>query len=271
MPRPAPNAMDGLSLEHVDWLERQNDRAPNTIVSRTRVLRSVGNPGTATREEIEAWWESRAHLATGTRAVDLSHLRDFYRWCQMYDHRADDPSIRIRPPRVTNAVHRKISNEAVRSLLAKLPPDLARATMLGAFAGLRVSESAALDWADVDTGEDLLIVRESKGGKSRIVPVSPELIRLLGTDGTEGSVVTANPEPYTAEQLQRRLNRAMRAAGVDFTSHDLRHRWGIAAYRSSNDLLAVAEMMGHSSINTTRIYASADSEAKRRIASAVML
>jgi hypothetical protein len=53
----------------------------------------------------------------------------------------------------------------------------------------------------------------------------------------------------------------MRAAGVDFTSHDLRHRWGIAAYRSSNDLLAVAEMMGHSAASTRpRSTRSADSE-----------
>ena len=72
----ALKAMDDLSSQHVDWLQRQNDRAPNTVESRRRVLRSVGNPGTATREEIEAWWESRAHLATGTRAVDPSHLRD---------------------------------------------------------------------------------------------------------------------------------------------------------------------------------------------------
>lgn len=263
--------MDDLSRAHVDWLERQNDRAANTLASRSRVLRSVGNAGTATREDLEAWWESRAHLATGTRAVDLSHLRDFYRWCQMYDHRADDPSIRLRPPRVTNAVHRKIANESVRDLLASIPADLARAVMLGAFAGLRVSESAALDWADVDTADDLLVVRESKGGKSRIVPVSPELITRLSVAGSTGNVVTAGAPPYTAARLQQRLNRAMRKAGVDFTSHDLRHRWGIAAYRSSNDLLAVAEMMGHSSINTTRIYASADSEAKRKIAAAVML
>lgn len=261
--------MDDLSKQHLDWLERQNDRAQNTLASRTRVLKSVGNAGTATREELEAWWESRAHLATGTRAVDLSHLRDFYRWAQMYDHRTDDPSIRIRPPRVENAVHRKIRNEDVRDLIDSLDDDLKRAVLLGAFAGLRVSESAALDWADVDTGDDIITVRRSKGGKSRQVPVSPDLIRLIGPE-VRGNVVTAGGTPYSADRLQRRLNRAMRAAGCDFTTHDLRHRWGIAAYRSSRDLLAVAEMMGHSSINTTKIYASADSDVKRKIASAVM-
>lgn len=263
--------MDDLSTEHIAWLERQNDRSKNTLAGRARVLRSLNNAGTATREDVEAWWESRAHLATGTRAVDLSHLRDFYRWCQMYDHRTDDPSIRIRAPRVENAVHTKVSTEELVDLIDALPEDLARAVRLGALAGFRVSESAALDWSDVDTADDVLIVRRSKGGKSRAVPVSPDLIRLIGPPLPRGNVVTNGGDPYSAAQLQRRLNRAMRGHGCDFTSHDLRHRWGIAAYRVSHDLLAVGEMMGHSSVNTTKIYAQADSEMKRKIASAVML
>lgn len=263
--------MDSLSTEHIDWLDRQNDRSKNTLAGRSRVLRSLPDAGTASREDVERWWEERAHLATGTRAVDLSHLRDFYRWCQMYDHRTDDPTVRIRAPRVENAVHIKVSTEELVNLLAALPDDLARAVRLGALAGFRVSESAALDWIDVDTADDVLVVRRSKGGKSRAVPVSPDLIRQIGPALSSGNVVTHGGPPYTAAQLQRRLNRAMRAHGCEFTSHDLRHRWGIAAYRVSHDLLAVGEMMGHSSVNTTKVYAQADSEMKRKIASGVML
>lgn len=236
------------------------------------MLRSVGTAGTISREDLEAWWEGRAMgLASGTRAVDLSHLREFYKWCALFDRRYDDPSVRIRAPKVENAVHMKISNEDVTSLVSKLPRDLARAVMLGAFAGLRVAESAALDWANIDTGEDVILIRGSKGTKARSVPVSPDLIRRLGIDGTIGNVVNAGASASTSDALQQRLNRAMRAAGVHYTSHDLRHRWGMTAYRASHDLLAVAEMMGHASVNTTRIYAAAADEAKRKIASAVML
>lgn len=262
--------MDDLSTEHVEWMKRQNTRSPNTIASRTRVLRSVGNAATATRDDLQAWWEARAHLAPGTRAVDLAHLRAFYKWAIVRDHRADDPTVLLEAPRADNALHRKIPNEDIGRLIQALPADLARAVMLGAFAGLRVSESAALDWADVDTADDVLLVRRSKGGKSRAVEVSPELIHRLSKDGTAGNVVAAGGTPYDAAQLQRKLNRAMRWQGCDFTSHDLRHRWGITAYRVNSDLLAVAEMMGHSSVNTTKIYAQAASESKRRIASAVM-
>lgn len=265
--------MDDLSEQHLAWMESLNDRAPNTIASRRRVLRSVGNAGTATRDELEEWWHSRAGLADGTRVVDLSHLKEFYRWCQAYDKRVDDPSVRLRAPRpeIDEYGESKVSDEQINDLAGQLPPDLARAVFLGAGAGLRVAESAVLDWADVNTSTDMIRVVRSKGKRTRYVPVSPELIRLIGAgQGRVGNVLTAGGTPYTPAQLQRRLNRAMRAAGAEFTSHDLRHRFGITAYRSLPDLLAVGEMMGHASTNTTKKYASASSEAKRRIAAAVM-
>ena len=262
--------MDTLSHEHVDWLRRQHDRSPKTISSRIRVLHSVGNAGTATREQIEVWWESRADLATGTRAVDLSHLRGFYDWCQIFERRDDNPSIRIRAPKVKNRIPKKATSHDVAALLdSDLPLDLRRGFLLGCYAGLRVAEAAALDWSDLDGDDNTLTVREGKGGKSRVVDVSPMLIDWLGGEG-KGNVVTGGESAYTAAQLQRRLNRAIKALGLNITTHALRHRWGRAAYQSSGDLLAVAEMMGHASINTTKIYAEASSDVKRKIASAVM-
>lgn len=266
--------MDKLSEQHLRWLDSQNDRAQNTLASRRRVLRSLPNATTATRDELDTWWTSRAHLAPGTRVVDLSHIREFYKWCAMYEHRMDDPSIRLRAPRLQDAVYddQKVSNEQIQELADTLDADLRRAVLLGAFAGLRVSESARLDWSEVNSSTDAITVTKSKGGKTRVVHVSPDLIRLIGQGADErtGNVVAAGGKPYTPAQIQRKLNRAMNAAGAEFTSHDLRHRFGIAAYRASQDILAVGEMMGHSNVNTTKLYASADSEVKRKIAAAVM-
>lgn len=262
--------MDDLSKQHLDWLTRQNDRSPQTIKSRERVLRAVGTAGTITREDLEAWFESRAHLSTGTRAVDRSHLRGFYDWCQAYDHRTDNPMARVRGVRVNNRIPKKASKAQMETLLSSdLPPDLRRAFLLGGYAGLRVAESAALSWADVDDDTCTITVREGKGGKSRVIDVSPLLIDWLGDKG-KGNVVTGKRTAYPADVLQRKLNRAIKRAGVDITTHSLRHRWGMVAYQSTGDLLAVAEMMGHSDVNTTQKYAQASSDVKKKIASAVM-
>lgn len=265
--------MDELSEAHMAWFVAQNDRAANTHTSRRRVLKSVGNAGTATREDLQAWWERRAHLSPGTRVVDLSQLREFYRWCIIHYHRDSDPSIILRAPRTENVIYdEKISDDQIIELTRKLPDDLRRAVILGAGAGFRVAESAKLDWADVNSSEDSLKVVRSKGNKSRLVMVSPDLIHQLAEGQSErrGNVLTAGGTPYTGAQLQRKLNRAMLAAGAEFTSHDLRHRYGITTYRLSGDILAVGEQMGHASVNTTKLYASADSAVKRKMAAAVM-
>jgi hypothetical protein len=136
---------------------------------------------------------------------------------------------------------------------------------LGAYAGLRVSEAAALDWPDVDVEAKRARIL-GKGQKTRLVALSPLLIDQLLPD-TGGNVVAgAEHKPYSAAQLQRRVNRAIKAAGVDATFHQLRHRYGTIAYQATGDLLAVGRQMGHASPVTTAVYAAASDEVADQIA-----
>ena len=59
--------MDDLSRAHLDHMDAERE-PPNTIASRRRVLASLGNAGTASREEVEAWWATRRDKAPGTRS-----------------------------------------------------------------------------------------------------------------------------------------------------------------------------------------------------------
>lgn len=260
--------MDALSRAWLDHCEAERV-PPNTIAARARTLRSVGNAGTATREDIEAWWRSRADRSVATRSADLSNLRAFYRWAARWEHRDDDPTTRIDAPSVPAGLPRPMSRADLHTLLAALPDDLRRAVCLGAYAGLRVSEAAALDWADVDTETRRIRVEHSKGGKSRLVSISPVLLDHLLPD-VGGNVVTAGGDPYSPATLQRKVNRAIRAAGVDATFHQLRHRYGTIAYQATGDLLAVGRMMGHSSPVTTAVYAQANDDVAAKIAAAVV-
>lgn len=259
--------MDDLSRTYVEWCAADR-QPPNTVASRARVLRSVGTAGTATREEIEAWWATRRDLSPGTRANDLANLRSFYKWAQRWEHRADDPTLRIDAPHVANGIPRPMSRHDLHKLLAALPDDLRRAVALGAYAGLRVSEAAALHWANVDIETRQLRVIDSKGGKNRVVPLGPILTDHLLPD-TGGNVVTAGGSAFTAATLQRKANRAIRANGIDATFHQLRHRYGTIAYQATGDLVAVGRAMGHSSVVTTQIYAAANDDVAAKIAAAV--
>lgn len=259
---------DSLAAAHLAYLDAE--RVPiNTAKGRRRVLEAIENPGTATREQVEEWWRGRADLAPATRANDLAHLRSFYRWCRRWEHRDDDPTLRIDAPKVANGVARAMNRADLHKLLSTLPDDLRRAVCLGAYGGLRVSEAAALDWSNVNTETRRVYVMDSKGSKSRVVKVSVVLLDQLLPD-TGGNVVSAGDQPHTAASLQRRVNRAIQSAGVKATFHQLRHRYGVLAYQATGDLLAVGKQMGHSSPVTTAIYAEASTEMADRIADAVV-
>lgn len=240
------------------WLDhlRARDLSPATIATYRQTLRSVPHPETATADDIDAWWASRSHLAATSRVAALSAVKSFYLWCRRHDHRAptDDPTYRIEPPRVPKGLPRPISRADLLRLLDALPPDLRRAVCLGAWAGMRVAEVAILDWADVDRETSRIRVT-GKGRKIRLVGLSPLLLDSLLPD-TGGNVVTAGGITYEAATLSRRVNRAMRAAGVDSTFHALRHRFGTLGLATTGNLLAVGRAMGHSDPSSTAIYAA---------------
>ena len=130
MSKPVP-ITDPLALT---WIEHQKREhvPPNTVLRRTATLRSIGNAGTATREDIEAWWATRRDLSPATRSNDLANLRAFYKWCRRWEHRDDDPTARLDAPKVDKGLPRPLSRADLHRLLAVLPDDLRRAAALGA-------------------------------------------------------------------------------------------------------------------------------------------
>jgi integrase len=263
--------LDPLASEFIAWCHRENI-PENTIRRRASVLRSLGCPGTASREEVEAWWAATAGLAASSRANALSCLRTFYEWCQIWEKRADDPTVRIRPPKTPKGVPRPVTRRQLEQLLASLEKrgrlDLLRAVYLGAYAGLRVSEAARLQWTDVDLDRRRARVT-GKGNKTRTVALSAALVDRLLPD-TGGNVVTGQADGLDPDVLRQRANRALRRAGIPCTFHQLRHYYGTTGYRATRDLIALGKQMGHASTSTTAGYADAEDEVADAIAEAVV-
>lgn len=257
-----------LVEQWLGWLTHERGRSPNTVATYARTLRTLRHDlENATREEIEEWWRSRAGYAPTTRANELSAVREFFRWCQRFEHRNDDPTARLDPPRLPRNVHRYVGREDLAHLLRELPTDLGRAVALGAYAGMRIAEVAVLDWSDVDREMSRIIIR-GKGAKERHVGLAPLLLDRLLPD-TGGNVVTAGQRPYTVTALRVRVNRAIRDAGVDGTFHKLRHRYGTMAVAAGIPLTSVARAMGHASPTTTALYVGASDSDLDLIAEAV--
>jgi integrase len=272
--RPATPLTDPISSAYIAWCIAERVPA-NTVRRRRTVLRSVGNAGVATRDEIEQWWASRRHLKATSRANDLAVLRSFYTWCAVWEHRDDNPTVRLRPPRQSSGAPKPTTRaelDAILEHVGAMPPDtggpLRRAVLLGAWAGLRREEAARLRWTDIDSDTRRALVT-GKGGKTRSVTFSAKLLAEIGPD-TGGNVVTGKMTAWSPDTLGRKVNGAIAAAGVDGTFHKLRHRYGSVAYQRTKDPKALAEQMGHASVSTTMtFYAAAADDAAQLIADAV--
>lgn len=250
------------------WAERDRRRSPNTLRRYAAVLGQLDDPARATREQIEAWWATRTHLSEATRSNELACLRSFYKWATRFDVRPDDPTRRLDAPRIPNHVPRPVGGSDLKRLLATAPDDLRRAFALGAYAGCRVGEAAALDWSDIDQEARRIYVR-GKGREERAIGLSPVLLDKLLPE-TGGNVVTAGGTPYSADTLQRKANRFIARSDVGHTFHDLRKRGATLAIAKTGDIYAVAQAFGWASIETASSYAAVSEETLDKIAAAMV-
>lgn len=263
--------MDNHIEDFIQWAERDRLRSPATLARYRAVLSQIPDPLNATIEDIEGWWAGRYDKSPATRQNELACLRSFYKWATRFDHRADDPTRRLDPPKVDNAFPRPIGRSDLKRALdacdERNVPELRRAIALGAYGGLRVSEAASLDWEHIDLDRRFLRVR-GKGRKERLAGLSPVLLDELLPELRAGNVVTAGGRVYTADALQRRVNRHLSALGIDATFHKLRARYVTQGIAETGDIYAVARAAGWASIETAKSYAALSDDALHRIAAA---
>jgi len=269
--------MDELSQTYLRYCIQQGEPA-NTLAARRRVLTNVATAATATREELEDWYAERAYLSPATRNADLSLLRSFYKWADLFEHRLDDPTRRLKGPKMPSGLPRPFSRAECDAVFeyVREQPDLLRASALGAYGGTRIEEAVALNWPEIDLETNRMRVT-GKGNKTRMVGLSPLLYDIIGPALTGGeNVVTGTKLELTERDLekrvntfQKRMNRAIHAAGVEGTYHCFRHRYVTVALAATGDLLGVSRAVGHASLNTTSRYAQLADESLDLIAAAV--
>lgn len=275
-----PSAVPSADLspachDFLHWAERDRRRAAQTMRRYRVVLGQVtaiaGDPAAATREQVEAWWASRQDKSPATRANDLALLRTFYFWATRFELRPDDPTRRLDPPKVSIRTPRPIGEADVARLLGPLTenrPADRRAIALMVYTGMRVSEAARADWADIDQDARRIYIT-GKGDKQRVFGLSPLLLdKILPNRG--GNIVNAGGAPTRPGTLEERINQLMRRRDIDHTCHDIRKRAATIAIATDGvDVYAVAKAFGWASVETASHYALVGDQAIDRIAAAL--
>lgn len=207
----------------------------------------------------------RQSVATVNRA--LVSVRRFLGHLVRSGALPENPAESVRELRRVPTVPKGLATSQVRKILreVELRQDRRAGGIIGLmlFGGLRVSDVVGLDLSDVTitTRSGQIVCRNGKGNKLRIVPLPVEARRLLSIylecrpPVQSQAVFIGERGALTDDGVRAICSRYAAITGVLFTPHTLRHTF---AHRfltaTGNDIVALAQILGHESLNTTAIY-----------------
>lgn len=143
--------------------------------------------------------------------------------------------------------------------------------LAGYSGGLRVSEIANLRVSDIDSDRMIIHVKQGKGRKDRIVPLSPVLLATLRTYWLEARPLKLlfpgrdAKRPISTTTIRATLRKAVIAAGIKkpVNMHSLRHAFATHHLEAGTDLRTLQLVMGHTSLKTTSRYLHVSTEKLR--------
>jgi integrase/recombinase XerD len=261
-------------LDHL-WVE--HGLSPNTVQAYGADLRQIGAALCLQAVSLEEAGEADllAYLAVSARqsgrstARRLSSLRRFFAFLV----RADDPTLRLKNPRISRHLPKSLSERDVEALLNAPGHKTALAVRDGVMlevlyaTGLRVSELVGLTRSQVGLVAGVIRVI-GKGDKERLVPLGDvardQLEVYLGAaraeilkgKACESLFPTHRGDAMTRQAFWWLIKKHARKAGInaDLSPHTLRHAFATHLLNHGADLRVVQLLLGHADISTTQIY-----------------
>lgn len=204
----------------------------------------------------------------------------FFRWCVKQGYMEKNPIIDIEKPRLEKRLPIKLNKQNALKLLEvvynfpyeykflRYRNHAIFSTFI--FAGLRKQELLNLKFTDIDLDNLIIFVRQGKGNKDRIVPISYTLAQSLKKYKDERKRLNkTNPEffsslrgniGFTDGGLKKLVEQVRKSSQMVFSVHKLRHTFATLMLEGGCDIFSLSKMMGHSDIKTTTIYLSASAE-----------
>ena len=236
-------------------------------------------------QDVRAFMAARRAQGAGARSLmrGLAGARSFARFLERSGIGKLGALNAVRAPKVARTLPKplavpaakRIADADLRAGEEREPWVLARdAAVLGLLygSGLRIAEALSLKREDVPPpGAGDTITVTGKGNKTRMVPVLPQVLKLIADyvaicpydfpdDGK--LFVGAKGGPLSPRIIQLAMARLRGALGLpdSATPHALRHSFATHLLARGGDLRAIQELLGHASLSTTQIYTAVDSE-----------
>ncbi|MHB8064816.1 MAG: site-specific tyrosine recombinase XerD [Ruminiclostridium sp.] len=211
--------------------------------------------------------------ATSTISRNLASIRSFYQFLYKKKIIDIDPTSELESPKVEKKLPQILSTQEVELLLdqpkcldLKGIRDKAMLELLYA-TGIRVSELISLNLNDINL--DIGFLTCNKGSRERTIPIGSISVAavheylnksrkfLLQDVNDESLFVNINGRRLTRQGFWKIIKHYKNQANInkDITPHTLRHSFAAHLLENGADLRSIQEMLGHSDISSTQIYA----------------
>lgn len=256
-----------ITTEHIDAYCLSlvaDERAVGTVAKYRRDLTAFARwleGRTATKESAAGWKAHLMHHGYAPRTINsmLAAINGFFRFM--------DWSIKVKFLKIQRQLFRDISRELTRPEYDRLltaaresgQERLALIMETLCATGIRISELRYITVEAARAGRATISLK----GKIRTILLSTKLCRKLLKYAKKQKIasgevfLTKSGKPISRRQVWYELKRLCRAAGVEASKvfpHNFRRLFAVTYYKASRDIARLADVLGHSSIETTRIY-----------------
>ncbi len=274
---------NNLVESFLEFLQNDKKLSDNTLQSYNRDIKLYCNylaendldMVNTDSEEIKEYLESlkTKGKAVSTVSRNLASLRSFYQYLHRTKVITDDPTVNIESPKIERKPPKILTSEQIELLLdqpkcvdLKGYRDKAMLELVYA-TGIRVTELISLNVEDINLEEGYIKCQGK--AKERVIPIGSLAINalkeymdksrsiLLKDENDKALFVNVNGQRLTRQGFWKIIKQYKTQANidVDITPHTLRHSFAVHLLENGAELRAIQEMLGHSDISSTQVYA----------------
>lgn len=271
--------------QFISYLHNVKKTSNNTVMSYQRDLKKlvaymnaagITEVKDITFEDLKKYvqYMTDEQFKPATISRSIASAKAWYHYMYGQGMITDDISVGLRAPKIEKREPEVLTLGQVNKLLSqpigddpKTKRDRAMLELLYA-TGIRVSELISLRMVDINLQMSFIICRDAH--KERVVPFGPQArMALIEYLETARSAMVTNSEcdslfvncsgiPMSRQGFWKLIKYYKKKAGIemDITPHTLRHSFAAHLVENGADLKSVQEMLGHSDITTTQVYAN---------------
>lgn len=273
--------------DYADYMASERGFSQHTATAYRRdvhdLLRNLGGDA-LDAPAIRRWLAEARERGVGSATVArrIASVRCFAHWAVRRGLLDNDPTLRLRTPRVSCDLPRVADSDRLNAALDTLSRvaddpiavrDVALLELLYG-SGLRVSEVCFLDTGDIDVEHRTVRVM-GKGAKQRVVPLTRACVKAIerwvtvratiASPGQDALFVGSRGSRMDVRVVRRVVHTA--TAGFpdlpELAPHGLRHSMASHVLEGGADLRYVQQMLGHASLASTQIYTHVSAERLR--------